>query len=587
MMTICLGLMGQTLHRTTNEKGRIGYADEDGNIIIKCKYMVAEEFANGVACVSDDGEHYGYINERGKEVLGIKYDEIRPFRYGVARVRRNDKWGLIDDHANLLLKADYEFLSEFNCYGKAWVNKGGKFDKEGFIKDGEYGIIDLQGTLVIPCKYKRLMEFGSRHYDWKGLEHDDYNDQLDRIGPAPSYFEWVPTDTLLTDCEYVAFTNDLKRKNNGAGLLDKQGNILVKEEEYDRIYKPAAGMMAFYQLKGSKMQTGYLELGTKRKLVISQGKVKLKKRQGGWMQFPDSVFVEVFRDNIALVHKGNSVRYFIDRDGNRMSPDLRYAGFGVDEQHPGVWLCHDGNTYAMYSFGGDQLIPFGKYSHIDFFDRMDATDLFPAKYPKGKYGVIDRKGNTIIPFEYDTIYRSRYGIFPVKVGGKFGFVNSRNETVIPVRYEGLAYNRSSQPRSLWVKDDEKMWHCYDVASQRFVGDSYLDVYVQGDGKYTVAVLSSQGLQDRREKSIVEYYPSSVPKNQRGLYCVLVNEAGEEVFSSPFPLEQPIIEHVIRAVEQNGGRPVTYGQAKSIILRIGALIRHHNFGARISENDWDY
>lgn len=52
------------LHRI-GKWGEWGYADENGNVVIPCQYETAEDFEDGIACVSDEGGDYYYINEYG------------------------------------------------------------------------------------------------------------------------------------------------------------------------------------------------------------------------------------------------------------------------------------------------------------------------------------------------------------------------------------------------------------------------------------------------------------------------------------------------------------------------------------------
>lgn len=585
LMAMSMGLMAQHLHVITNDKGKLGYADENGDVVIKCKYQVADEFRNGVARVSTNAEEYGFINEKGKVILPLKYNEIRPFDRGTARVRKGEKWGLIDDEGHILLKPEYDFLSEFNCYGKAWVNQGGKVKKEGYIEGGKYGIADINGKICIPLKYARLMEFGSRHYDWQ-QEYNHLQKALDEVGSSPSYVEFYPGDTLETDCQYVAFTQKLKNRNMDAGLLGEYGEVLVKEGVYTRIFRPGNGIMGYYKLDGKKISTGYYNLATKRDMVIAKGKEKIKDRDSGWKIYPDSVIIYPFRNSIAVIQQGVANCHFIDARGNQIGDNFRKYVYSNDNRHKGLYICDNGKTASMVDFEGNILIPFGKYQRILFYDNRDATDLFPAK-KDGRFGVIDRFDHEVVPFEYDTIFRSNNGIFVVKKNGKYGYVSSKNEVLVPPVYTGLSLNKTGNPTSVWVKSEQKLWRCYDIASQKIVSKDYLDVEVQDKGKYAVAVLTNVDLAEHQRRALSDYYPTDYPKANRQPLCVLVNEQGEEVFVSPFPMEQAVIDAVIEAVEANGGQPIPYGRAKSAILKIGSPLRKFTLDQKISENEWDF
>lgn len=58
----------------------------------------------------------------------------------------------------------------------------------------------------------------------------------------------------------------------------------------------------------------------------------------------------------------------------------------------------------------------------------------------GKYGVIDMKGNVIIPLEYEDFEYNVYGIYfegglIAKKDGKWGVINEKNEAIIPFEYD--------------------------------------------------------------------------------------------------------------------------------------------------------
>lgn len=590
LVALAGSLIAQTLHMTTSgKKEKIGYADENGEIVIKCKYQIAEEFHDGIAMVSDDGEHYGFINEQGKEVLPIKYDEICPVEQGVRRIRKGDDWGLITDRAELLVKADYTYISHFNCYGKAWVMKGGKLNKEGQYEDGKYGIINLRGEFLIPADYKWIMEFGSTRYNWKS-EGNNFNEQLDLTGKVLSFqMTRSPKDTLETECRYVGFTSEGKKlKNQEAGLLDEHGKLLLKEGVYTRIYEPANNMMAFYDLDGKKMSTGYMELGNKRVVIIKSGKLKVKKYSSFWELFADSTYVTPFHGEVGLVRVGQAKCYFVDRNGKQVGDTYREATWVADSRHEGLWRCSDGHTYSLVDADGKTLVPLGQYRFIGNYDSKDATDLFVSRNSQGKYGAIDRAGSAKIPFDYDHVYQSRYGLFVVRKDGLFGMVNAQNQTIVEPYWEGLAFNKSADPRSIWVQQSDSMYYCYDLASREIVSDGYYDVSLQGEGKYTVCVLSVEELTERRLHALAEFYPSDYPAKDRKQLCVLCNEQGEEVFLAPFPQEPWLIQKILAAVEKNGGRPLSFSRAKSVILEANMMFRHYTFGGgKISESEWDF
>jgi hypothetical protein len=81
----------------TNEKGKWGFIDLDGNLVIDYKYDVAKSFSNGLAAVCM-GERWQYIDDRDNTVIDIDMEYAEPFHNGVAQV------GMVDGTAILKLK---------------------------------------------------------------------------------------------------------------------------------------------------------------------------------------------------------------------------------------------------------------------------------------------------------------------------------------------------------------------------------------------------------------------------------------------------------------------------------------------------
>lgn len=60
------GVQAQDLNIHVDKKGRVGFADKDGNVVIECKYESAMPFSDGVAIVSKSGK-FGIIDATGRK----------------------------------------------------------------------------------------------------------------------------------------------------------------------------------------------------------------------------------------------------------------------------------------------------------------------------------------------------------------------------------------------------------------------------------------------------------------------------------------------------------------------------------------
>ncbi len=83
------------------------------------KYEIQGPFCNGRAKVCSDHK-WGYIKKDGSVVVKPKYIQAENFDEGLARVRSVKGWGLIDTTGNVVLMTEFNYISEF-VDGKAKV----------------------------------------------------------------------------------------------------------------------------------------------------------------------------------------------------------------------------------------------------------------------------------------------------------------------------------------------------------------------------------------------------------------------------------------------------------------------------------
>lgn len=141
---------------------KYGYVNKEGAEIIAAEYDDAQSFHEGLAAVRK-GEKWGYINMSGSIVIpfdfdhansfidgfamvsfeennpffidkqGNKYDNIKGYQEGVAAVKKEGKWGFVNKKGKLIIGYRYNEVRSFNK-GEAQVRIGQKrfyINKEG------------------------------------------------------------------------------------------------------------------------------------------------------------------------------------------------------------------------------------------------------------------------------------------------------------------------------------------------------------------------------------------------------------------------------------------------------------------------
>lgn len=107
--------------------GKIGVVDKKGNIIKDAtaeneKYDYISTGAEGRKLVRKNGK-YGFINEVGELITPLDFDFAQDFKEGLAVVSKNGKYGFIDNNGTIVIPMNYTNAYPFSK-GEAWVEMG-------------------------------------------------------------------------------------------------------------------------------------------------------------------------------------------------------------------------------------------------------------------------------------------------------------------------------------------------------------------------------------------------------------------------------------------------------------------------------
>ncbi len=152
--TLSSGLIAVKQADSTN-KGKYGYIDTKGNLVIDYQYDTAYTFINEMAMVEKDGK-VGLINSKGEVIVDFKYPDSNNM---VTVDFSKDNNGMI-----LLYDGEQEIYFDKDGNEKIKLEKGisGRNFAEGYAKvekDDKNGYIDANGKLVIDYQYKTALDF--------------------------------------------------------------------------------------------------------------------------------------------------------------------------------------------------------------------------------------------------------------------------------------------------------------------------------------------------------------------------------------------------------------------------------------------
>ncbi|WP_330186204.1 WG repeat-containing protein [Dactylosporangium sp. AC04546] len=133
--------------------------DDNGRVLIEptAGYLGVGSFSDGVAWVSRDGTtRWIAIDKTNAVLISTGYDDVRPFRRGVAAVRRGRHWGAVDGVGRVVVSFQYDGFATALLDGR-YIDG---FSDEGLAVvslDGRKGVVDRSGRVLVPPIHHTLM----------------------------------------------------------------------------------------------------------------------------------------------------------------------------------------------------------------------------------------------------------------------------------------------------------------------------------------------------------------------------------------------------------------------------------------------
>lgn len=408
-----------------DNKDKWGLRDSSGNILIEPRFSWINKLVNGYSKVVANGR-IGYINKFGSIICEPKYLEGKDFEVNmlsgtIAHIRSEKGWGIIDGTGKEILQSIYHQIIPLKD-GNAIIS----FKTYSTII--EYGLVDHKMNIVIPIKYRYLKE--SKDQLLIAIINNNYESSKQiLITKKGKLITTIP----LPDLAYIApdyYTFDSHSTKKGLLKLSinkavlpaefREINILpnhhylVKKEYYYQIFnQEGKAVVPEESVSIEVLEGGKYYLAKLKALNNINHKYGFYDSSGKKLQ----VFNEVYKDKekgytYFKVTKYDSLnkryRGIINRYGNEILPPIYYDIMPYSDYSFVVVDKKNETIYerSVYDTSGKQIIPPGKYYYIDRFHNGLAA---VQKEQGGKYGFINKKGDLVIPYQYDIVNDFREG----------------------------------------------------------------------------------------------------------------------------------------------------------------------------------
>lgn len=385
---------------TVKQNEKYGIINIKGNSLVEVKYdeVKVDEYyteENGyryagyiVLQKTQEGYRYGYIDNKGKEILPTEYNEISR----VTGINDNDNAYLIcakNGQYGLMKKEETLLNHEYQSI---------QYDEANNVfvieKSRKYGIANISGEEIVPVKYNEIDITGIYFYAKNEQGTTVYNSNGTQVSIDANIA------ILNTDNEKYKIRID-NTEGTKYGVINKEGKQLI-EEKYN-----------------------YIEYLYDNYFIVSDENGKL-----GVLDDKEKTKIETNHDSLQKIQ----------------DTDLLQATLG-ETQMTEVYnktmekICEMSNAKIVV----EDYIKIYNEEEERYFDKegkelkntevYSSNKLFVAK-KDDKYGFVDKTGNLVVDYKYDKAYEfNNYGVATVKKDEKWGAINEQGQEIVAPIYE--------------------------------------------------------------------------------------------------------------------------------------------------------
>jgi len=219
------------------------------------KYNKVYDFSENIVKVQLNGK-YGLVTKNGTEITSIEFDEIGDIKEELALVKKDEKRGFINDKGKLVVPLKYAVVDPFmNGKARVCIREDSEF-KYGFIdktgkeiipvkygfprrsgdnyviakKDGKVGMLDWTGTVIIPFLYEELENFSQNRAK---VKLDGKYGFIDKDNNKLTEIKYTDVYDFSEDMAAVKF-KDLQGTAGIWGFVNLNGKEVIKSDDYCR-----------------------------------------------------------------------------------------------------------------------------------------------------------------------------------------------------------------------------------------------------------------------------------------------------------------------------------------------------------------
>ncbi len=376
-------VFAQEKYTIVQKEGLFGAVNHKGKLVIPIEYAELQHTAESLYAVKNNQGLWGFFFAETK-ISECRFDNFHISNNSLIIAQENSRWGALTTKGATLIPFQYKYINHL----------GGKKIRAG--KFNQWKVRNFTNEIFATFEYDSLVYMGENLYKFCLAGKYGLVDQKGKI--ITTEFQNIYESTL-------AHKYPKKEFAIGRPIIAK-GNFRVPlEERFDTVYHFSEGFAKF----SSGKKFGFVDSLGNIRLVpqynnarnFSEGMVAVMLiGKWGFMDTNEKLIIQPyydevsdFKNGVTLVRKDKSY-YFINKAGKFLYNEPFDK---IIPSFSGNYLLFRKNKYGIADAYGRELVS-TKYEAVE-----ELGNSYILAKEHGLWGVLNEKGNIVIPFNYSVI----------------------------------------------------------------------------------------------------------------------------------------------------------------------------------------